>query len=95
MLAGLFTAGLALVDAGVAGAVGALAQGEAQEATSDGTLPYRILAISMAGLSAILGTLTYWYWKATTPPARRGYLPPAPAVEFPQPYDQDADSVEL
>ena len=49
----------------------------------------------MAGLSAILGTLTYWYWKATTLPARRGYLPPAPAVEFPQPYDQDADSVEL
>lgn len=47
-----------------------------QEATNDGTLPYRLLAISMAGLSGLLGVLTFWYWKATTPPARRGYLPP-------------------
>jgi len=63
------------------GAVGTLAQADdaeprAQEATSDGTLPYRLLAISMAGLAGLLGVLTFWYWKATMPPARRGYLPP-------------------
>lgn len=46
-----------------------------QDATGDGTLPYRLLAISMAGLAGLLGVLTFWYWKATMPPARRGYLP--------------------
>ena len=50
---------------------------QSQDATSDGTLPYRLLAISMAGLAGLLGVLTFWYWKATTPPARRGYLPPS------------------
>ncbi len=48
-----------------------------QDATGDGTLPYRLLAISMAGLAGLLGVLTFWYWKATMPPARRGYLPPS------------------
>jgi hypothetical protein len=49
---------------------------KSQEATSDGTLPYRLLAIGMAALASMLGVLTFWYWKATMPPARRGYLPP-------------------
>jgi len=46
-----------------------------QTATGDGTLPFRVLTVAMASLAGILGVFTYWYWRATVPPARRGYLP--------------------
>jgi len=46
-----------------------------QTATGDGTLPFRVLTVAMASLAGILGVFTYWYWRATVPPARRGYSP--------------------
>ncbi len=47
-----------------------------QRATSDGTAPYKVLAVGLVSLALLMGILTWFYWKATVPPARRGYLPP-------------------
>ena len=73
----LATAAIALVSVFVAvspvGALALLAQDQTE--VDDGTRPMRILAIAMGVLAVLLGVLTYFYWKATTPPARRGYLP--------------------
>ena len=49
--------------------------GGGQEVADDGTRPLRLLAVLMGLLALLLGAFTRWYWKATTPPARRGYLP--------------------
>ncbi len=46
-----------------------------QEVADDGTRPLRLLAVLMGLLALLLGVFTRWYWKATVPPARRGYLP--------------------
>ncbi len=47
-----------------------------QSATSDGTAPYKVLSVGLVSLAVLMGILTWFYWKATVPPARRGYLPP-------------------
>ncbi|HEC11302.1 MAG TPA: hypothetical protein ENI86_17325 [Acidimicrobiales bacterium] len=47
-----------------------------QSATSDGTGPYKVLSVGLVTLALLMGILTWFYWKATVPPARRGYLPP-------------------
>lgn len=65
---------------------------QSQRATGDGTLPFRILAAAMAGLAALLGALTFWYWKATVPPARRGYAPESPSIVEPSDEDEITDS---
>ncbi len=46
-----------------------------QAESTDGTRPLRILAILLGVLALLIGRLTYFYWAATKPAARRGYLP--------------------
>ena len=48
---------------------------ETPQVADDGNRPLRLLAVLMGLLALLLGAFTRWYWKATTPPARRGYLP--------------------
>ncbi|MCP3935422.1 MAG: hypothetical protein GY708_08620 [Actinomycetia bacterium] len=69
---------IAVVVAGPVDASVLLAQ--AQTEVDDGTRPMRILAIALGVLALLVGVLTWFYWLATTPPARRGYLP-QPASE--------------
>jgi membrane protein implicated in regulation of membrane protease activity len=52
------------------------ALGAAQKATDQGALPYQALAVGLLALSAVLAGLWWIYWQATTPPARRAYVPP-------------------
>ena len=65
---------------------------QSQRATADGTLPFRILAAAMAGLAALLGALTFWYWKATVPPARCGYEQESPSIVEPSDEQETTDS---
>ncbi len=73
----LLVCAISVVVAGPVDANVLLAQ--AQTEVDDGTRPMRVLAIAFGVLALLVAVLTWFYWKATTPPARRGYLPePAP-----------------
>lgn len=66
---------VALVGVAAAPADASQFLAQAQTEVDDGTRPLRILAVAMGVLAILLAVLTWFYWKATTPPARRGYLP--------------------